>query len=96
MKKLSKIKLSDIKFMDAKEMKMILGGQYADDLCRVTAGSGGIVEVDQGTGILNDNVKCGGRCLTETVTGNTPKQTCQKDIAWSGDHSSAVVSCMCK
>ena len=41
MKKLSKIKLSDIKFMDAQEMKMILGGQYADDLCRVTAGSGG-------------------------------------------------------
>ena len=31
MKKLSKIKLSDIKFMDAQEMKMILGGQYADD-----------------------------------------------------------------
>lgn len=68
MKKLSKIKLSDIKFMDAQEMKMILGGQSTDDTCRVTAGSGGIVEVEQGTGVLNDNVQRGGRCLTETVT----------------------------
>lgn len=75
---------------------MILGGQFTGDLCRVTAGSGGIIEVEQGTGVLGDNVKCGGRCLTETVTGNTPKQTCQRDVVLSGDNTSAIVSCMCK
>lgn len=95
MKKLKKISLSDVKVMDAQEMKMILGGQFFNDFCRITSGSGGIVEVD-GTGTLGDDVVCGGRCPTETVTGNTSKQTCQKDVAWSGDHTSAVISCICK
>ena len=60
MKKLKKISLSDVKVMDAQEMKMILGGQFFKDFCRITSGSGGIVEVD-GTGTLNDDVVCGGR-----------------------------------
>lgn len=41
MKKLKKISLSDVKVMDAQEMKMILGGQFVQDItCRVAGGSG--------------------------------------------------------
>lgn len=87
MKKLGKLKLSDAKVMDIREMKVIIGGQVISDSCRNTGTS---------TGLNGDtaDIVCSGKCPTETVTGNTAKQKCQKDTFVTGGN--AIVSCICK
>lgn len=90
MKKLGKIKLSEAKIIDAQEMKMILGGQSTDDLCT----SSSRLYFGDGTGSAGDEIQCSGKCPTETVTGNTPKQTCQKDTQWI--NMKPITICMCK
>lgn len=91
MKKLGRIKLTEAKIMGAEEMKMILGGQSGDDLCKQTSKSFSFAD---GTGSGNDEIQCGGRCPTETVTGNTPKQTCEKDT--QRINGKPITICMCK
>lgn len=95
MKTLKKISLSDVKVMDAQEMKMIVGGQYVDgNFCRMTSGSGGIIPIN-GTGAWNDDVVCEGECPTETVSGNATKLECRRSVTISGDKTSVLVSCVC-
>lgn len=74
MKKLSKIKLSDVKIMDAQQMKMILGGTSDDSACHIVGGSGG--GFNDGTGSDNGEVECSGVCGPVWDTGSLKPQTC--------------------
>lgn len=76
MKKLKKISLSNVKVMDAQEMKMVLGGQFVQDTtCRVAGGSGGFFD---GTGSNNEEPECTGICGSELDpgTGTMERKTC--------------------
>lgn len=92
MKKLSKIKLSDVRVMDAQEMKMILGGTSGDSECHIVSGSGG--GFAGGTGSNNGDVKCSGVCPPVFNTGTMKPQTCGPE-SYKGLHGETIHLCGC-